>query len=94
MKLSEKGRLKIQEIRDKAWGKTERTPLYFEKTFENDLFNADFKQDDFKDAVVLTAGEALGIRMAMNPSPEDVQWRNLLERRIEQATKENEKRTS
>ena len=70
------------KLSDKGWRKVVLA--------ENLLDDPDFEQSDFEDAVVLTIKEAHRIRWAMNPSPEDCIWRDLLEERIEQAEKENE----
>lgn len=52
-----------------------------------ELENFKFDQRDFEDSVVLSVDEARQICAAMNPGPSDIKWRNLLEYRINEATK-------
>ena len=80
MKLSTKGLMKLLD-----WG--------FKCKRENDFFNSEkpqFEASDFMDAVVLTLEEAHAIRLAINVSPGDEKVREMLEKRIEQAEKEND----
>lgn len=50
-----------------------------------ELENFQFEQRDFENVVVLSIEEATQICNAMNPTPSDVKWRNLLEQRIVEA---------
>lgn len=52
-----------------------------------ELENFQFEQQDFEGSVVLSIDEASQICAAMNPGPSDIKWRNLLEHRINEATK-------
>lgn len=51
------------------------------------LAKLQFDQRDFEDSVVLSIEEASQICTAMNPTHSDIKWRNLLEKRIKEATK-------
>lgn len=50
----------------------------------------DFDPEELTGAVVLGVDEANAILWAMNPNPDDIKWRDLLEKRIEQAKKVSE----
>lgn len=75
MKLSEKGATRFEN-------------LYFGEN--QDLREIEFNQNDFKDCVVLTVEEALGIVLAMNPTHDDAHIKKWFIKRIKQAEKLNE----
>ena len=52
------------------------------ETMEYDPQDYEFDSDDFDGVVVLTVEEALGIAMAMNPTPDDAHIKEWLIKRI------------